>query len=129
MWDLKITFSVIPRNFRKFVYIITGLFSNFKMECFQIYFENSNLTLLYIATNKIFVTSFETKKLNINDIMLGTFKYNQDLKNILSTHMLMLFIFKILGYTIIVSHSTTEAVSIVWYTELSQTLSHTEMHK
>ena len=99
------------------------------MECFQIYFENSNLTLLYIATNKIFVTSFETKKLNINDIMLGTFKYNQDLKNILSTHMLMLFIFKILGYTIIVSHSTTEAVSIVWYTELSQTLSHTEMHK
>ena len=128
MWDLKITFSVIPRNFRKFVYIITGLFSNFKMECFQIYFENSNLTLLYIATNKIFVTSFETKKLNINDIMLGTFKYNQDLKNILSTHMLMLFIFKILGYIIIVSHSTTEAVSIVWYTELSQT-SHTEMHK
>ena len=95
-----------------------GLFSNFKMECFQIYFEISNLTLLHIAANKIFITSFETNKLNTNDIRLKTFKYNQDLKNMLSTYMLVLFIFKILGYIIIVSNSTTEAISVVWYTEL-----------
>lgn len=89
------------------------------MECFQIYFEISNLTLLHIAANKIFITSFETNKLNnTNDIRLKTFKYNQNLKNMLSTYMLVLFIFKILGYIIIVSNSTTEAISIVWYTEL-----------
>ena len=95
-----------------------GLFSNFKMECFQIYFEISNLALLHIAAKKIFITSFETNKLNTNDIRLKTLKYNQDLKNMLSIYMLVLFIFKILGYIIIVSNSTTEAISVVWYTEL-----------
>lgn len=58
------------------------MLSNLRMECFQIYFEISNLTLLIFATNKICITSFETNKLKINEVMSKPFKYTQNLKNL-----------------------------------------------
>lgn len=59
------------------------LLSNLRMECFQIYSEISILTLCCIyATKKIFITSFETNKLNANEVMLKSFKYIQNLKNL-----------------------------------------------
>lgn len=53
--------------------------------------------------------------------MSKPFKYIQDLnKSVkhLLTPMLLLCIFRILGYIVIVSKLTTEAISIMWYIEL-----------
>lgn len=53
--------------------------------------------------------------------MSKPFKYIQDLKKSvqhLLTSMLLLCIFRILGYIVILSKLTTEAISIMWYIEL-----------